>query len=113
VLPPLPPPVSPLPEDDEPPSPDEVPVLSLDEPPPSPDEELPLFEEDKDDELPDEEPPDVDEPNVANAPVILVTVLVTFVPTADEVVPLTTPAFPAQGFEPGGDAALIEATQAS
>jgi hypothetical protein len=98
----------------------------LDEPPPSPDEELPLFEEDEDDELPDEEPedevdipippeepPDVEEPNVAKAPVILDTVLDTFVPTDADVEPLTAPAFPAQGLEPGGAAALIEATQAS
>jgi hypothetical protein len=101
-------------------------VLSSEELPPlSSDEELPLFEEDED-ELPDEEPedevdnpippvepPDVEEPNVAKAPVMLDTVLDTFVPTDADVEPLTAPAFPAQGLEPGGDAALIEATQAS
>jgi hypothetical protein len=95
----------------------------LEEPPLSSDEDEELLDEDElleeppldevDIPIPPEEPPDVDEPKVARAPVILDTVLDTFVPTDADVEPLTAPAFPAQGFEPGGDAALIEATQAS
>ena len=52
-------------------------------------------------------------PNVANAPVTVDTVLVTFVPTLAEVEPDTAPALPAQGLLPGGAAAFTDATQAS
>jgi len=84
--------------------------------PPSSEEELPLEDDDPDDELLRSIPPEfvvTEPPKVDSVDEIVETVVTTFVPTVDVVFDETAPALPAQGLDPGGAAAFIEATQAS
>ena len=80
------------------------PPLSDDEPPPPDDEPLKSI------------PPELvvtEPPKVERVDDIVETVVTTLVPTVDDVFDETAPALPAQGLDPGGAAAFIEATQAS